>query len=384
MGVVSAPDGCAYEAALGLAWLSQFGCSPLLQLLPRHGAEMVWSAPRATLIAWGVAHAVVARFEMKRATFSVAAAQELVDQRGLVFVPFGSAQFPHELTELRYPPAGLFLRGAWERLEQVLRASRITVVGTRKSTPYGNRVADLFATAFVDRGVVVVSGLAMGIDGRAHQAALEAGGTTVAILGCGADIVYPARHRRLYDQVASEGVVISELPPGTAPARWTFPHRNRLLAALGDAVLVVEGSRVSGALQTAGAALELGRPVFAVPGLITNENHQGCNWLIYDGAAPAVDPSVTVEEFFLRTRIERKDRSPAVGESAGVCSAKQGEAWLPSHVLVLEALAAGVCSIDTLVSRTRMEARQVTVALAELEIRGLVARSGGGLYIRAP
>jgi DNA processing protein len=231
---------------------------------------------------------------------------------------------------------------------------------------------------------VVVSGLALGIDGRAHQATLDAGGITVGVLGCGADIVYPPRHRRLFEQMELDGVVLSELPPGIPPARWTFPHRNRLLAALGDAVLVVEGSRRSGALQTAEAALELGRPVFAVPGLITGESHQGCNWLIYDGAAPAVDSSVTVEEFFLRTRIERKDRSLAVRKIADLGSSEPARAGSPSHAPVLEALSDGACSVDGLVSRTLLEARQVTVALSELEIRGLVVRSDLGLYIRAP
>jgi DNA processing protein len=384
MGEMSPTAGAGYEAGLGLAWLSQYGCSPLLQLLPRHGAEAVWFGDRVALAGWGVRPAVVARFERKRAAFSVAAAWKMVDESGLTFIPFGDALFPPELGDLHDPPAGLFVKGSLRRLEGVLHAPRVTVVGTRRSTPYGNRVAALMASAFAERGVVVVSGLALGIDGRAHQATLDAGGMTLGVLGCGADIVYPPRHRRLFEEMESAGVVISELPPGVPPARWTFPHRNRLLAALGDAVLVVEGSSRSGALQTAGAALELGRPVFAVPGLITAENHQGCNWLIYDGAAPAIEPSVTVEEFFLRTRIERKDRSLAAWRSADLDSPEATRAGSPSCAPVLEALGDGACSVDGLVSRTLLEARQVTAALSELEIRGLVVRSDLGLYIRAP
>ncbi len=317
-------------------------------------------------------------------SFSFAAAQKCVEESGLTFIPFGCSQFPPQLAELRYPPAGLFVKGAGERFAYVLRAPRITVVGTRRSTPYGSRATDITATAFAERGVVVVSGLALGIDGRAHQATLDVGGTTVGILGCGADVVYPSRHRRLFKQMETEGIVMSELPPGVPPARWTFPHRNRLLAALGDAVLVVEGSRTSGALQTADAALELGRPVFAVPGPITGAGHQGCNFLLYDGAAPAVAPSVTVEEFFLRTRIERRERSLAAGGEASFGPALRAGAGPPSHALVLEALEAGACSIDALVSQTGMEARRLAVALVELELSGLVTRSGGGHYIRAP
>ncbi|HLA82802.1 MAG TPA: DNA-processing protein DprA [Thermoleophilia bacterium] len=384
MGGSSAEDVAAFEAALGLAWLGQYGCSPLLQLLARESAETIWTASRETLQKWGLAPSVVARFHGKRETFSAAAIRGQMDSSGLAFVPFGSPWFPKELAELKYPPAGLFVKGPPDRMECLLRVPRVTLVGTRRASPYGKRVADLLATAFVGRGVAVISGLALGIDGRAHQAALDARGTTAAILGCGADIAYPPRHRCLYERVTREGVIISELPPGALPARWTFPHRNRLLAALGDAVVVVEGSRQSGALQTAEAALELGRPVFAVPGLITSENHQGCNWLIFDGAAPAVDPSVTVEEFLLRTRIEMGDRSPVVGEAANPRPEKLTGAGSPLHTPVMEALAVGACTVDDLVARSGMDARRVTVALAELEVHGLVFRSGGGLYIRAP
>jgi DNA processing protein len=226
--------------------------------------------------------------------------------------------------------------------------------------------------------------MALGIDGRAHLAALDGVTLTAAVLGCGVDVVYPARHRRLYSRVVEEGLVLSELPPGTTPARWTFPARNRLLAALGDAVVVVEGSRVSGALQTAGAALELGRPVFAVPGQITSEGHQGCNWLIYDGAAPAVEPCVTVEEFFHRTRIERLNR-----EAVAPASVLPGDDDLAAstgclRATVIEALEAGAWSVDTVADRTGLETRQVAAALARLEMDGAITRCGGGRYIRAP
>ncbi len=183
----------------------------------------------------------------------------------------------------------------------------MTIVGTRKATAYGARAAEAFAAAFASRGVAVVSGMALGIDGRAHRASLEVGGLTVGVLGCGADIVYPRSHRTLYERILEQGVILSELPPGTPPGRWTFPQRNRLLAALGDAVLVVEGSRLSGAMQTADRSLELGRPVFAVPGPISVESHSGCNQLLYEGAVPAVDPCVTVEDFFLQTRIHTNE-----------------------------------------------------------------------------
>jgi DNA processing protein len=237
-----------------------------------------------------------------------------------------------------------------------------------------------------------VSGMALGIDGRSHEAALDTGGLTVAILGCGVDVVYPPRHRHLYDRIAEKGLVISELPPGTSPSRWTFPNRNRLLAALGDGLLVVEGSLVSGAMQTAEQAAHLGRAVFAVPGSIYWEGQRGCNLLIRDGGTPALDACSTVEEFLLQTRIERGERHPpedrlADGSRSGTGGSRQDpfrELAKAGREAIFEAMDERPCSIDALVLRTGMAARRLTAALAELELAGLVTRAGPGLYIRAP
>jgi DNA processing protein len=373
-----------YEAALGLAWLSGYGCSPLLRHLSRYGARLLWNGSGAELRAWGLSPAGVCRFRERRAEFSQNAAEARLEECDAWFLPFGALAYPPELAQLRQPPPGLFVRGRRDSLMRLLSTPRVTIVGTRRATSYGYRATDLLASAFAERGVTVVSGMALGIDGRAHLAAVDGGTLTAAVLGCGVDVVYPARHRRLYRRVVDEGLVLSELPPGTRPARWTFPARNRLLAALGDAVLVVEGSKVSGALQTAGAALELGRPVFAVPGQITNDGHQGCNWLIYDGAAPAVDPCVTVEEFLHRTRIERLNRealaAPRVIPNDGGVAATT----VSLQTSVLAALEGGERSVDAIADCTGLETRHVTAVLARLEIDGTVARCGGGRYIRAP
>jgi DNA protecting protein DprA len=265
------------------------------------------------------------------------------------------------------------------------------VVGTRKATGYGVRAAEAFAAAFASRGVAVVSGMALGIDGRAHRASLEVGGLTIAVLGCGADIAYPRSHKTLSERITEQGVLLSELPPGTPPGRWTFPQRNRLLAALGDAVLVVEGSRLSGSMQTANRALELGRPVFVVPGPISVESHSGCNQLLYEGAAPAVDPCVTVEDFFLQTRILRKESGRDILAADGTSAtrdmptgtARRGSEK-PQGESILTALDGGPCSVDDLMEVVGLNARQVNVALAELEVMGRIVRAGPGQFIRAP
>lgn len=377
-----------YGAALGLAWLSRSGCHGLLHLLREEPPEAVWGTTRRELLSRGIHARAVDGFEAKRASFCRAQAEALMEEAAVWFVPFGSSCYPEELGQLSHPPAGLFVRGSELTLKRLLAVPRVTIVGTRGATAYGARATDAFATAFAARGVGVISGMALGIDGRAHEAAFKAGGLTAAVLGCGPDVVYPPRNRWLYERLVSDGVLLSELPPGTEPARWTFPRRNRLLAALGDAVVVVEAPRASGALQTVTWALDLGRPVFSVPGSIYAEKHVGCNQLLYDGAGAAVDPFVTVEDFLSQTRMERRGRSSSDGRlsPAPASSEHVAEVHLrgADHLRVWQALGSGPSSVDDLLQRTGLRVREVSAALAELELGGLVRRRGPGSYARAP
>jgi DNA processing protein len=184
-------------------------------------------------------------------------------------------------------PLGLWVRGP-ARLDE-LSASAVAVVGARAATSYGEHVASEFGYGLAERGVAVVSGAAYGIDGAAHRGALAAGGPTFAVLGCGVDYGYPSGHVGLLREIARDGAVVSEYPPGTPPARHRFLVRNRLIAALSDGTVVVEAGARSGARNTAGAAAQLGRVVMAVPGPVTSAMSRGCNTLIRDGAAFLVD-----------------------------------------------------------------------------------------------
>jgi DNA processing protein len=351
------------------------------------GPAAVWRASVRTLVAWGVEARVACSFQQQRTSFDAAQAAAVLNEKAMDFVAFGSALYPPELSHLEHPPAGLFVTGARQVWEKLLERPRITVVGTRKATPDGLRAADAFVRRFCDRGIAVISGMAFGIDARAHKAALDAGGDTVAVLGGGADVVYPPSHRWLYARLREAGVVASELPPGSPPMRWSFPRRNRLLAALGDAVLVVEGSTTSGALQTAKWALDLGRLVFSVPGSIFKEGSEGCNALLYEGASPALVPEVTVEDFLRGTRMHRGKRAetgtdrPATGEQ---CALPLDGTLAPRCRQVLEALGKGAADVDTLVERTGLAVREVCVALGELEVAGAVGRGYPGIYLRAP
>jgi len=372
---------------LGIAWLGVEGSSLLLNRLKQEGSEAVWSASARTLSGWGLRERAIRRYESGRREFDTAKARAMLEKLQQWFVPYGSSLYPAELTHLDSPPAGLFVRGGRETLERVMGIPRMTVVGTRKASMEGVQAAKSFSAALCGRGVAVLSGMALGIDGHAHASVLDRGGLTVAVLGCGADVVYPPRHRWLYSKIVNSGLVVTEFPPHSQAMRWTFPQRNRVLAALGDAVLVVEGGNTSGALQTARWALDLGRPVFAVPASIFRSSGEGCNSLIYDGARPALDPDILVEDFLRCTRMERGGRVSsepvrvAIGEQGGI----PGVASVTeAHTRVLEALKEGPVSIDGLVRVIGLSVREVSSALGELEIDGAVVRAGPGLFLRAP
>ena len=195
----------------------------------------------------------------------------------------GAADYPPLLAELHDPPTRLYLRGG---PVEILSRPAVAVVGARSCSAYGAQVARDLARALAAAGAVVVSGMARGIDGEAHRGALAAGGPTVAVLGCGIDRDYPRAHAVLASRIAEGGAVVSEYPPGVEPAPWRFPARNRIVAGLAAATVVVEARERSGALITADFALELGREVFAVPGEITSGLSKGTNDLIRQGATP--------------------------------------------------------------------------------------------------
>lgn len=214
----------------------------------------------------------------------------------------GDPTYPAGLFDLEEPPS-LYVLG------QTTTAPAVAVVGTRRCTRYGLSLAEGFGRALARSGWTTVSGLARGIDASAHRGTLGGRGEAVAVLGSGIDVVYPAENRELYHSiVAGPGAVISEYPPGTPPDRWRFPARNRLIAAIASAVVVVEAGNKGGALITARLAAELGRPVFAVPGDVDRAASVGCNLLIRDGAIPALGVDDLIEE--LQLVLGKPPRSP--------------------------------------------------------------------------
>ncbi len=380
------------RAARGLSLLATTRFRPVLSLLREFPPEELWSAPSAALRGWGLSPHSAEEFVIRRDRISWGATAEALSNCEGRFVPVGSAEYPRELMHLTVPPAGLFVRAplpAWERL---LGVPRVGVVGTRSVTVSGLSTAGSFSAAFATEGIAVVSGLALGADGAAHRGALEVGGLTVAVLGSGIDVASPGRHRPLYREVCERGAVISEFPPGFKAARWTFPMRNRILAALSDAVVVIEAGSRSGALITAGEAASLGRSVFAVPGPIGVGSHRGCNELLYVGAIPALDSQLLVQDFLYQTKNERgnrrgdREREECDGRPTPEnCSSKgrrgAGDRTEHPHArLLLQALEAGALSLDQLAPMSGLSPREVSVAMAMLELDGLAARAGPATY----
>ena len=267
-----------------------------------------------------------------------------------------SPGFPPLLAELHDPPARLFVRG---RDVDLLARPTVAIVGARSCSQYGAQVARTLARDLAAAGVVVVSGLARGVDGEAHRGALEAGGTTVAVLGCGIDRDYPRAHADLARRIAETGLVVSEYPPGTEPAPWRFPARNRIIAGLALATVVVEARERSGALITADFALELGRDVFAVPGEITSALSAGANHLLRQGAAPLLSAEDVLAALGLEAR---PPPTPSLS---------------PAAANVLAALADGAKGIDELTRTSGLASADVAAALVELELEGLAVQGDG-------
>jgi DNA processing protein len=266
--------------------------------------------------------------------------------------------FPPRLRAIFDPPPALYLRGAGDPGLLARRAA--AVVGARSCSPYGAQVARMLGRELATAGLVVVSGLARGVDGEAHRGALEAGGVTVAVLGCGIDRDYPASNAQLSRRIEEHGLVVSEYEPGVEPAPWRFPARNRIIAGFCEAVVVVEARERSGALITADFALEEGREVFAVPGEITAGLSIGTNALLKLGATPLTSAQDVLDAL----GIERREAVDAVDVS-------------PVAARILELVRDAPCGADELTVGGVHAAGAISAALTELELAGLVAAADG-------
>ncbi|SES03858.1 DNA processing protein [Vreelandella subterranea] len=285
--------------------------------------------------------------------------------------------WPRLLNQLPDPPAVLWAQGDLGALER----PTLAMVGTRRPTSEGTHNAQTFARELARRGWSIVSGMALGIDGVAQQAALDAGGSSVAVLGCGIDVIYPARHRALYQQLsdAPGGLVLAEHPPGTTAHPAFFPRRNRIVTGLSLGTLVVEAAEKSGSLVSARLAMEQGRDVFALPSSLHNQQARGCLQLLRQGAAMACDPEDIVNELQHWAR----EFLPASMEETSTHRSATDAAAEPLPDALLGLLSASPTPIDALVQQSGCSVSDCQQRLLMLEIEGWVASRAGG-WVRLP
>lgn len=288
---------------------------------------------------------------------------EICDEKGIDIVTFFSEDYPAMLSNIACPPLVLFCKGDISLLNSDLA---IGIVGSRKCSRYGLDVAETFGRDLSENGVTVVSGMARGIDGAAHEGALSAGGNTIAVLASGVDVIYPPEHRAMYDKIVDRGLVISEYLPGAAPLAYRFPERNRIISGIAEGLLVVEAGEKSGALITLDEAIEQGREIFIIPSNITSRTAKGSNEKLR--AMPAA-LALDVEDILTRFGIRQKEKKQADSIQLD---------FMQERIVTL--LEVGERHFDELLELTELSAGELSGLLARMEVCGIIKDLGGNYY----
>ncbi|TAJ20884.1 MAG: DNA-protecting protein DprA [Dehalococcoidia bacterium] len=328
--------------------------------------EEVWRAPVGALVAAGLDQRTAQEVARARDEVDPDAEIERLAAAGVTALAQGDSRYPSRLREIDDAPPVLYVKGAWTDVDEW----SVAVVGTRRATAYGRMAAQELSRGLAANGITVVSGLARGVDTVSHRAALDAGGRTVAVLANGLDTVYPPENRRLTEEIAERGAVISDYPLGTKPRADFFPRRNRILSGVSLGTLVIEGDHDSGAMITARFATEQNREVFAVPGSIFSVQSKGPFGLIKDGATPVASAEDILEALNLSVAGKQLDfgraAPPESDDERALMASLTRE---PQH-------------IDVVVRRSGLAAATVSGTLAMLELKGLVRDVGGMQFVR--
>lgn len=367
-----------YLAWLALALTPGLGARMAGKLLREFGSpDAIFNASLTTLESCGLpaeaAQAIHTRQPISNAAKELAMAQAA----GCRLLTWDEPEYPSRLREIYDPPPLLYVRGNIELLSRHL----IAIVGARRPTPYGNQMAERLARELAARGIVIVSGLARGIDASAHRGALSCEpGKTIGVLGCGIDVVYPKENKKIFEEMEQRGAVVSEFPLGTFPAPQNFPIRNRIIAGMSLGVVVVEGAQYSGSLITARLAMEFGREVYGVPGNATQPSSFGPNQLIKQGAKLVTSWEDVVEELPTPIRAElvpveaatREERAVMVQESLG-----------PYERPIYELLSTDEARhVDELVENSGFTSSEVLATLFDLELKGVVRQLPGKQFLK--
>ena len=357
-----------HEKAFWIGFNQAPGIGParLAALLEVCGSiEAAWKAPIQQLKEAGLDRRSLESLLAVRRSLDLDAAWERVVQSGVQVYTWDDAEYPENLRQVPLSPPVIYVRG------DLMDEDRLAValVGTRQASAYGREVARRLGQELAQNGITVVSGLALGIDAIAHEAALAAGGRTIAVLGSGVDQIYPLQNRKMAHAMLTQGALVSEYPLGTRPEASNFPPRNRIISGLSLAVVVVEAGQRSGALITAKFAAEQSRDVFAVPGSILQPSSAGCNALIQDGASPLLSVADLLDQLHLERASVQKE-------------ARQTIPTDPTERRLLERLSSEPIHLDEIVRESAMPAAQVSGLLAMMELKGLVRQVSSMRYVR--
>jgi DNA processing protein len=358
-------DDTPYWIAFRLAEVAS--ANRMSALVERFGsARAAWMAPASQLrTVLGTRERMLGNLIKVRETIDPLREAELLDSAGVRVVTLADQGYPRLLREISAPPPVLFHRGAFMETDD----AAVAIVGTRRATSYGKEMARQIAGDLASAGITIVSGLAHGVDGIAHQAALDAGGRTFAVLGSGIHDIYPREHRMLAKRVAEQGALISDNVPTAKPDRWNFPARNRIISGLSLGVVVIEAPEKSGALITVDFAADQGRDVFAVPGPVNSRASAGCLRIMREGARPIRNAEDVIEDL-------RLNRLP------------MDEASQPALFLdeddrrVLHVLTGSPCHIDDVVEASGLPLPRVSAILLTLELQQLATNTGAQHYTR--
>ena len=328
--------------------------------------EAAWRADAHKLREAGLDRRAIENLLATRAGISLDEEVERVARRGAHVLTWEDAAYPPQLHNIYNPPPLLYVKG------QILPEDEwaVAVVGTRRATVYGREATRQIAGDLARNRITIVSGLARGIDAQAHHAALEVGGRTIAVLGCGIDIIYPPENRKLAEEIVERGALITEYPLGTPPEGGNFPPRNRIISGLALGTLIVEAGEDSGALITADYALEQGREVFAVPGNIFNRGSGGTNKLIQQGAKLVLSAQDVLEELNLTMVSQQMEVREVVPENE-------------TESILLKYISSEPIHVDEIKQATGLPMATVSSTLAMMELKGMVRQVGGMNYILA-
>ena len=353
---------------LGFSFVPEIGPKRLKQLAEGFGdLESAWTASEGALRRAGLGKQPLANLLQVRAQIDLDAEMEKVQQAGAWLLTPDDEAYPPHLREIADAPPVLYVRGTLSPAD----SRALAIVGTRKPTNYGRNATYKLAQHLAEQDITIISGMAQGIDAMAHLGALDGGGRTIAVLGSGIDVIYPAEHKKLAARIVDHGALISEFHIGTPPEGRNFPRRNRIMSGLSLGVLVTEAPEKSGALITAGVAAEQGREVFAIPANIFNPKGRGANALIQDGAKLVMRISDILNELNIaHTNVQTRTTTQEI---------------IPENEterLLLHHLSADPIHIDELIRLTALSAETVMSALTILELKGLAQNDGHMQYSR--